>query len=148
MDSAEGFFSPAIVLRDQLFERVSVGSRHYAEKRLMVAVLRDAVGIFQRHVHTASGSGERMFQEVEKWFCSNDHSWPFSFENICNTLDIHPLYLRRALKLSRKGLRNSPQSRRGYRTNRATVHQSAAEVPIKRRTFGIELQVRADRRYW
>jgi len=108
VDSTEGLCSPVIVLPDQFFERVSAGSRHHAEKRLMVAVLQDAVATFQRHVHTESGPGVRMFQEVEKWFWSNDHSWPFSFENICNTLDINSLYLRRALALSRRGSRNSP----------------------------------------
>ena len=48
VDSTEGLCSPVIVLPDQFFERVSAGSRHNAEKRLMVAVLQDAVATFQR----------------------------------------------------------------------------------------------------
>ena len=127
LDSAEPFFGPAIMLPDQFGEQVSGGSRHHAEKRLMAAVLQDAVAIFRRHVHTERGPGVRMFQEAQQWFRSNDTSWPFSFESICNALDISPLYLRRALELWRRGLRDSLESRyaRKESGNRALIDVAA-----------------------
>jgi hypothetical protein len=131
-DSAARVFSAEIMLPDQFFERANAGSAHYAEKRLMLAVLQEAVGTFQRHVDTESGPGVRIFREVEKWFRSSDSSWPFSFENICNALEINPLYLRRALKVWRESLRDLPENTRGYRTRRATVPHSVSRRASRR----------------
>ena len=85
------------ILPEQYFERI--GSEHSAfpEKRLMLAVLEDAVATFQRYVDARNRRGQRLFREAEEWVASDDTEWPFAFENICHTLDIEPDFLRRGL---------------------------------------------------
>jgi hypothetical protein len=54
------------------------------------------------------------FDEALKWIASNDRGWFFSYENICETLEINPEYLRRGLETWRHdvaaGTRPGPRS--------------------------------------
>jgi len=58
------------------------------ERRLMLSVLRDALGIFRKDARAGDRSGRRRFAEAERWFASNEHEWPFSFVNICDELGL------------------------------------------------------------
>ncbi len=73
---------------------------HYAqgEKRLMLAVLLDAFNtIVTYHAGRRSQSwGE--YQAAFRWVMTDDHLWPFSFENICYALDLDRNKLRAALQ--------------------------------------------------
>jgi hypothetical protein len=61
------------------------------ERRLMAAVLEDALGI-------ALGPAQRNSPSVrastEEWLFSDDEAWPFSFVNVCHALGIDPVWLR------------------------------------------------------
>jgi hypothetical protein len=63
----------------------------------MFAVLTDAVECFQKHVCGQNRRSRMLFAEAGAWIESKDASWPFSFEQICQTLDINPSYLRMGL---------------------------------------------------
>jgi len=63
------------------------------EKRLMLAVLEEAVFTYQRDV----GVGGVEFGEVERWFADDDRDWPFSFVNICGALELEPSFVRHGL---------------------------------------------------
>ena len=39
-----------------------------------------------------------MFEEAREWVTSVDRTWLFSFENICDTLEISAEYVRRGLR--------------------------------------------------
>ena len=67
------------------------------EKRLMLAVLDDAIACFQKYVSAREGRGEKIFGEAEDWFLEENGDWPFAFENICDVLGIDPHYLRQGL---------------------------------------------------
>lgn len=72
---------------------------HYqqGEKRLMLAVLRDAVLCIERY---QSGHGAHSWPACRAalyWVLSHNRTWPFSFENICLALDLDPGRLRSAL---------------------------------------------------
>ncbi|MGH7965391.1 MAG: hypothetical protein ACRERD_26870 [Candidatus Binatia bacterium] len=72
---------------------------HYqqGEKRLMLAVLKDAVACIERY-HSARGVHSwSAFRAALGWVLSHDRTWPFSFENICLALDLDPVRLRSAL---------------------------------------------------
>ena len=66
------------------------------EERLMLAVLESAVEDFQKYVLARKPSGKKLFQQAEEWFLEKDSELLFSFENICDTLQLHPDYMRRA----------------------------------------------------
>lgn len=85
------------ILPGQYFERLRLSPSTYPEKRLMLAVLEDAVATFQRYVDAKTTRGQRLFQEAEEWIQSEDREWPFAFENICHALDIEPEFLRNGL---------------------------------------------------
>jgi hypothetical protein len=64
------------------------------EKRLMFAVLLDAVECYQKY---ASNETHRLFKDIEEWIIADDHEWLFSFVNICEAVDLNPNYLRNGL---------------------------------------------------
>jgi hypothetical protein len=67
------------------------------EEKLMLAVLRHAIQYFQKHMRARNDRGKKLFQEAEEWFLETNADWLFSFENICQTLEVDPDYIRRWL---------------------------------------------------
>ncbi|MGH7860488.1 MAG: hypothetical protein ACREQY_24420 [Candidatus Binatia bacterium] len=96
-ESISRLFEPDTILPSQFSDRVNLGPSSYPEKRLMLAVLEDAVATFQRYVDARDRRGQRLHREAEEWFQSDDQEWPFAFANICNALEIEAEYLRRGL---------------------------------------------------
>jgi hypothetical protein len=68
----------------------------------MLAVLSDAIEQFQKHVHSKDERGKKLFREVEEWFLEKDGDCLFSFEYICETLELHTDYIRQGLMSSRR----------------------------------------------
>jgi hypothetical protein len=64
------------------------------EKRLLLAVLEEAIATVQRHVVDERRRGRRLHREAEAWVLSDDVSWPCTFRRICDALGIDPDYLR------------------------------------------------------
>ena len=67
------------------------------EERLMLAMLESAVEDFQKYVLARNPRGKQLFQEAEEWFLEKDSESLFSFENICETLQLHPAPIRKGL---------------------------------------------------
>ena len=66
------------------------------ECRLALAILEDAI-----HIYRMEGSGRRNLRlrlEAARWFSSDDRSWCFSFERICEVLELDSDCIRRGLK--------------------------------------------------
>jgi len=64
----------------------------------MLAVLDDAVSCFQKYFAARDEIGTRLFCEAEEWILQQGKSnWLFSFDNICETLDLNPRYIREGL---------------------------------------------------
>jgi len=89
---------PETVLPSQFFDRVHIDASLQPEKRLMLAVLEDGVGTFQKHAGATGRRARRLFAEAEDWFASDDSGWPFAFVSICQALGLEPLYLRKGLR--------------------------------------------------
>ena len=90
-------FQPDSLLPAQFFTTLKQKSHACGERRLMVAILEDAVDCFQKYLWATDNRSRHLWTEAEKWFLSDDDSWPFSFVNICHGLDLHPEFLRRGL---------------------------------------------------
>ena len=80
-----------------LIESVYKKSLREGEERLMLAVLESAVFDFQKYVLARKPRGKQLFQHAEEWFLETDGEELFSFENICQTLGLHPDYIRQGL---------------------------------------------------
>ena len=66
------------------------------ERRLMLAVLMDAVRIL-RQAGAARIACGRSWVEERQWLESDDHLRPFAFVSICNALGIEAEYVRRCV---------------------------------------------------
>lgn len=97
-DPALTMVEPDTMTPHQYFERLFTESTLVPEKRLMLAVLEDAIASFQRNfINARNKHGQFEDCDVEAWLESDDMSWPFSFASICQALDMEPEYLRRGL---------------------------------------------------
>ena len=67
------------------------------EQKLMLAVLDNAIACFQKYAFTRDRKGKVLFQEAEYWVQDTNSDWPFSFANVCETLEFAPDYLRQGL---------------------------------------------------
>ncbi len=68
-----------------------------SEKRLMIAVLHDAVECYQKCLFAEDRVGRELFAEAEAWLSCTSSDALFSFESISEALDIEPDYVRRGL---------------------------------------------------
>ena len=92
------FLAPALVLPDQFFAEFSKRPGIDSERRLMLAVLEDAVQCYQRFALARDARGHFEFEEAQRWIASDDREWPFSFENICDVLGLDTEYIREGLR--------------------------------------------------
>ncbi|MFQ5477692.1 MAG: hypothetical protein ACE5E4_03660 [Candidatus Binatia bacterium] len=97
-DPALTMVEPDTVSPAQFFNHPLEESSLVPEKRLMLAVLEDAIASFQRNVFQASADAESDDSGIEEWLESDDKSWAFSFASICQALNMEPEYLRRGLR--------------------------------------------------
>ena len=97
-DYSESGFEAEPILPSQFFEGRKKDEAPVPEKRLMLAVLTDAVRCYQVGCDTQKTSRVRAFREAEQWLFDTKGYGPFSCENVCNFLDITPEYLRKMLR--------------------------------------------------
>ncbi len=96
-DRANSLFEPDTLLPAQFYAAFRTGSVVAGEKRLMLAVLEDAVDCYRKYSTAREGQGVQLFRDVEVWFSSRDRRWFYSYENICDTLEINADYVRGGL---------------------------------------------------
>ena len=86
-----------LVMPSQLFPEFPGESRMQAEKRLMLAVLQDAIDIMLKHGDAQNARHRRLYEETIAWILSDDTGTPFAFLNVCEALDLSASCLRRGL---------------------------------------------------
>jgi len=89
-----GEFWPHTILPLQYFPPLAP----QPEKKLMAAVLEDALRILLYKTTVRSPRRRRLFVETDRWFRSNSDAWPFSFVNCCHTLGIDVAWLRERVR--------------------------------------------------
>src|SRR5256712_5276986 len=97
-DRLAGLFEPDVLLPAQYFAAFRREGGLERERLLMLAVLEDAVDCYQKYAHAREPRGRLIFDESDTWVTSTDRGWLFSFENICDTLEISAEYVRRGLR--------------------------------------------------
>jgi hypothetical protein len=90
-------FEPDTLLSAQYLENLRRKTLLEPEKRLMLAVLEDAINCFQVNVMARSGRRKKLFNESEDWIMGWDDDWIFSFVSVCELLGFNPEYVRRGL---------------------------------------------------
>lgn len=96
-ERAAGIFAPDTMLASQYFDRMRRRKDLSGEQRLMCAVIEDAVDMYLKHVAATRRDLVERFAEVERWIESEDRSYLYAFETICDYLGLDGPYLRRGL---------------------------------------------------
>src|SRR5690242_20016743 len=69
-----------------------------AIKRLMLAVLEDALHCLQTYAEARTSIRRRMFVEAQAWIYDRTARGPFAFEAVCDALGIEPQRLREGIR--------------------------------------------------
>jgi hypothetical protein len=104
-----------------------------SEKKLMFAVLLDAIRTYQKFALSTSVRRRARFREEAAWFSSEEADRVFSFANICQVFGLDPQLfrreLRRQLMMDRRGGRALPRPVHvrdaGNRTRKLTLSEPA-----------------------
>jgi hypothetical protein len=86
-------------LAGQQFASVFQAGRDVPEKRLLVAVLMSAFVELEDALNTPGPRDEWALQELLAWFFNHDRTWLFSFENLCEELDLSADSVRAQLQV-------------------------------------------------
>jgi hypothetical protein len=88
---------PDIFLPSQFYGTGGLSRKLEGEKRLMIAILKDAVECLDKYRGSRSSSGRGHYQNALEWVEDKSTDWLFSFTNICDLLGFDPDYLREVL---------------------------------------------------
>ena len=90
-------FEPDTLVSAQYLENLRRKTVLEPEKRLVLAVLEDAINCFQVNVMAQSGRAKKLFNDSEDWIMGRDDDWIFSFVSVCELLRFNPEYVRQGL---------------------------------------------------
>src|SRR5215510_3662828 len=91
-------FEPDAILPTQFYAMFKNNQYREPERRLMVAILEDAVSCLSTDPHRCNLRQGKQYEEAKLWVSTDDEGeWIFSFRNICEVLGMDPGYLRRGL---------------------------------------------------
>lgn len=108
-----GLFFIAAILPEQFFRSPFASQTERPEASLMRAVLAEALSCFQNQYYLRHPEAQRLAQEAESWFFSDETDWPCTFVNICTVLHLEPAYIRRGLRSWQANCPlNAPQRKR------------------------------------
>jgi hypothetical protein len=90
-------FEPDILIPQQFATR-SRSHTQMPERRLSAAVLMNAFLDLKGMASAPERADEFARTQLLAWFASRDSTWPFSFESVCEQLDLNPERIRSRLK--------------------------------------------------
>jgi hypothetical protein len=104
-------FGPDVILPEQFYDQRNGLEQAAGEKALMLAVLEDGIRCFQEHLKNPRVRPRLLARQAEKWIRSADWDWPFSFNNVCESLSLNPECLRNRLLTPRANGEAAPKPR-------------------------------------
>src|ERR1700722_5118342 len=124
MQNAESGTSDSVgvsdgILRSQYFGALGDGAL-CSEKRLMLAVLVDAINVLQSRGPKAGARRRQSFGEAAAWVMTSGNPNLFSFDSVCDALNIVPEMLRKRLS----GVAFTHAAIDGKRPYRLRIHGS------------------------
>jgi hypothetical protein len=129
----DNLFTPDIITPGQFFARRRDDSAMRPLKRLMLAVLEDAIVTFQKNAIDRGKISRVLFNEVNQWLCDRSREELFSFEIVCDTLAINAECLRNELIRWRERLLEAGTQSRLKRRRRPVVRDAHLNSTRRRR---------------
>ena len=91
-------FEPDALITAQFYNTTRRTYHAEPELSLMAAILEDAVATLTTDPRRCTNQRRRDFADALDWIARSEESgWLFSFANICQSLGIDPVHLRRGL---------------------------------------------------
>ena len=84
-------------VQQQYLDTVRRSEHLEPEKALLVAILEDAIHTYRKYRMARERAGKERFREAEEWIMGGGNDWIFSFNNVCELLDLNPDYVRRGV---------------------------------------------------
>lgn len=107
------------------YHDLSGGYQLSGEQRLMLAMLIDAINVYQRGALSPSTRARRLYVDADHWIMTNSvHTGALSFDMVCDALGINSGLLRRRIIAWKHSLRREHAIRSGSSLQlRVTPHQ-------------------------
>jgi hypothetical protein len=143
MDSRSGLLEAAsfasevygvdVILPCQYFS-VCGGNRMSGEQRLLLALLADAINVYQKGVFSRLARDRLLYVDAERWFMqSRTAGNAFSFEAVCEALGIDARALRRRMIAWKHQVRHELQrERRPSLRVKTTPRRQSLTAPQRR----------------
>ena len=96
-EKSASLFQPDILVSGEYFRTLRRKTFLQPEKKLMLAILEDAINCVKDNSSAQTGKDTRIFREAEQWVLGVGDDWLFGFESICETLELNPEYMRNGL---------------------------------------------------
>ena len=96
-ERVSSLFQPDTLLPDQYLDTFRRKVHLEPEKKLLLAILEDAIACYQKYVFATEAKGKALFRETEDWVAKKGADAVFAFDSVCEMLEFDPAYLRRGL---------------------------------------------------
>lgn len=91
-------FEPDTLAPEQFYATLRRSYFVDPERRLMAAILEDAVSCLSKDLYRSPRGQRKQFAEAHSWINAEEaEDWIFSFASVCEALGFNPSYLRRGL---------------------------------------------------
>ena len=132
-DENAAVFQPDTVLPSQFFATLRQKGYVEGEKRLVAAVLADAVECYMKQAGATDPCSRQVFREAEQWIFGETPGWFFSFPSVCDVLGLDAQYVRRGLEEWREKREALFRPHEAIRQGAST---DAAELPVPKKATG------------
>lgn len=88
---------PDTFLPSQFYGNKGLSRQLEGEKRLMLAILKDAVECLEKYRRNRTTAGKELYQNALDWVEDRSSDGLFAFNNVCDLLGFDPDYLREFL---------------------------------------------------
>ncbi len=90
-------FQPDTLLPDQYLDTFRRKLHLEPEKKLMLAILEDAIACYQKYIFARDSKGQALFHEAKEWVAEEGGGSVFAFDSVCESLGLNPEYVRRGM---------------------------------------------------
>jgi hypothetical protein len=131
-EESSGDCELAGMLPSQYYAGVRNRERLDGERRLMFAVLADAVRCYLKGLDAQCRQQRLLFSEVQQWVNSSQESGPFAFAVLCDEFGINPAVMRQALAKRRgRGAANNGIAASRRSSPLASRHEQSPRQPTR-----------------
>lgn len=98
MENTSRLFEGDVIAPEQYREIFSRSRNLEPEQELILAILCDAIECIFKYCDEPLPMRAKLFQEAQEWLFDDDEKEPFSFLNVCESLNFDPSYLRQGVR--------------------------------------------------